>query len=198
VVSLRKKKMAEKFGLIWIDAHCDAHTPETSPSQNYHGMPIAGLMGYGPKSWSQFLNIAKKVKPEHIVQIGIRSFEKEEYALLKKLGVKVYEMHEVGCRTFKSIFEEAYAYLSECTDGIGISFDVDSIDPEYAPGVATPEAGGLDPVEVLTTLRSIVHRPKITALELVEYNPDADVNHKTRRLIFQILATLLEPQPSLL
>ncbi len=184
-------KAKQEFGLIWIDAHMDAHTMETTPSHAYHGMPLAILLGFGPPTLVNILEKGPLLSPPHLCLIGIRSYEEGEAALLKRLGVRIYFMKEVEERGFKSVFQEALHLVKKGTKGFGLSIDLDAFDPKEAPGIGTPEPNGLKAKEVLEALPIIQKDPSFKALEIVEYNPDRDKDSKTLLLMRDLLAKLL-------
>jgi len=181
----------QEFGLIWIDAHMDAHTMETSPSKTYHGMPLAVLLGFGEPSLVNILSKMPIFCPQHVCLIGVRSYEEGEAVLLKRLGVRIYFMHEVEERGFKTILQEALQLVKKGTKGFGLSIDLDAFDPEDAPGVGSPELHGLKAKEVLPALSMIQNDPSFKALEIVEYNPDRDKDSKTILLMRDLLIHLL-------
>lgn len=184
-------KLAKPIGLLWIDAHMDAHTPETSPSGAWHGMPLAALLGKGPPEMAQLLNEEPVLRPEQVVVIGVRSYEAGEKNLLDQLGVKIYYIDEVKEKGFVTVLEEALQIVNHGTVGFGISIDVDVIDPEEAPGVGSPEAGGIEAGEFLLAMPLLGEHPKLIGVEIVEYNPERDKGHKTRELVYQMLKGLL-------
>jgi arginase len=181
----------QKFGLIWMDAHMDAHTMETSPSQAYHGMPLAILLGCGDDALVDLLEKGPNLSPHHVCLIGVRSFEEGEAALLKRLGVRIYFMEEVNRRGVKAVLQEAVHLVKKGTQGFGLSIDLDGFDPEDAPGVGTPEPHGLKAEEVLPALSFIQNDPAFKALEIVEFNPDRDKGRKTLLLMRDLLLNLL-------
>jgi arginase len=183
---------SEQFGLIWFDAHMDAHTPKTSPSLAYHGMPVASLLGYGAPELTELGGKGAKLKPEHVVLIGARSFEAGEQNLLTELGVRIYYMDEIRARGFEDVLKEAIAIVSKGTSGFGLSLDLDGFDPSDTPGVGSPATGGLTQAEVLPTLHMLRDHPKFQALEITEFNPHLDQQMKTAHLIHKILRELLE------
>ena len=132
------------LGLIWSDAHMDAHTFDTTPSGNIHGMPIACLLGHGDPSLTHIASKQPKIKPEHLCLIGIRDFEAGEAELLKQLDVRIITMEEVQQRGFEDCMQEALTIANNGTAGFGISIDLDGFDPKQAPAVGTPVANGLD------------------------------------------------------
>jgi len=182
---------AQKFGLIWIDAHMDAHTPETSLSQAYHGMPLAVLLGSGDPS---LLNIASQTpmySPEHVCLIGVRSFEDGEANLLNSIGVRIFDIGEVEKRGFQTVLKEALSIVKKGTLGFGLTIDLDAFDPSDAPGVGSPEPFGLNAQEVLSALSIIQQDPDFKVLEIVEYNPILDKENKTLLLMRDLIMNLI-------
>ncbi len=179
------------LGLLWIDAHMDAHTPQTSPSGAWHGMPIAALLGHGPKELCQLTQAAPILLPEHVALIGTRSAEAGERALLKRLNVRVFEIEEVRDRGLKEVVSEALAHVTRDVEGFGVSLDLDVLDPSAAPGVGSPVSGGLTLEDLLEALDLIAHQKKLRAFELSEYNPSRDPRHTTRACAFEILKKVI-------
>lgn len=179
-----------QFGLIWIDAHMDSHTPKTSPSQAIHGMPLAVLMGYGEPSLINLCIPGPKLDPAHVVLIGVRSFEEGEAQLLKRLNVKIYFMDEVKARGFPVVFAEAIHYVNQGTKGFGVSIDLDAFDPSIAPGVGTPALDGLFANEVFQALGELSQYPQFKALEIAEFNPTKDIEQKTALLTQQLILSI--------
>jgi arginase len=168
-----------RLGLLWIDAHLDAHTPETTHSGLLHGMPLAVLLGYlgsaGPGKAA--------LSPEHVSVVGVRSYEPEEAHLLRDLEVRIYTMEEIARRGLRAVMQEAHALVRTGTDAYGITADVDAIDPDDAPGVGTPEAGGLRARELTDILAELVAEAPPLALEIAEFNPHRDLADRTLRVI---------------
>lgn len=175
------------LGLLWIDAHLDSHTDKTTPSGNIHGMPLAALLGFGKESFTHLLSDRKKLSPENVCVIGVRSYEKEERELLEKLNVRIFYMDEIRKRGFQTIFDEAINIVSKNTDFYGISLDLDGIDPIEAPGVGTPEANGIALESLKKALEKITRDPKLVAAEIAEFNPSLDKDHKTEKIIADLL-----------
>jgi arginase len=169
----------------------DAHTRETSPSQAYHGMPLAALLGYGDDALIHLLEQGSVLSPHHVCLIGVRSFEEGEAALLKRLGVRIYFMEEVKSRGFKTVLQEALQRVKQETQGFGLSIDLDGFDPEEIPGVGSPEPDGLKVEDVLPALSLIQNDPAFKALEIVEFNPDRDKGGKTLLFMRDLLLNLL-------
>ena len=178
-----------ELGLIWIDAHMDAHTPESSHSGNLHGMPVSVLMGYGDDKLTKILSVNPKLKPENIILIGIRSFEAPEQKLLQKLGVKVLMMEDVHKRGFQHCYAEALKYFEDKKLSFGVSFDLDGLDPRYLGALGTPVEDGIVLEEVLKAFKSMPKKHFI-GLEIAEYNPSLDKNDKGIGVIKNILSAL--------
>lgn len=176
-----------EIGLIWIDAHMDSHTPETSESGRIHGMPLAVLLGYGYPTLTSILHQAPKIKPENLCLIGVRSYEAGEAALLKRLNVRVFMMSEVLERGFSAVMQEAIERVSKNTIGYGLTLDIDSIDPMDAPGVDVPEANGIRVDQLRQGLQLAAVDPKLIATEIVEFDPSHDKNHTTEKLVVDVL-----------
>jgi arginase len=179
------------MGLIWIDAHMDSHTLDTTPSGAWHGMPLAALMGYGEY---EFRHIYDEVplKPENLILIGIRSFEEGESLLLKKLGVKIYFDDEVQKKGISNVLQEAVEHLAKRVDFFGVSLDIDSITPVDAPGVGSPEIGGPKAKDLIDALDSFKNHEKFKAFELVEFNPKKDLDGKTLKICKEVLSKILD------
>jgi arginase len=184
------EKEQKTLGLIWIDAHLDSHTFDTSPTNNIHGMPLAMLLNQSESPLTSILSKATKLQAENLIIIGARSFEAGEAALIKKLGITVYYMSDINQRGLETIIIESIKTLENTTDVIGLSLDVDSIDPEFAPGVSTPEADGLCAKELLEHLHHITSHPKLIGCELVEFLPNKDIDEKTEKLCAQIMTLM--------
>ena len=178
----------DPIGLIWFDAHLDAHTPETSHTHNIHGMPVACLLGHGPSELTHILTKHPKIKPEHIYYIGIRDYEDEEMAFIQAQGIHYYTNKQVASEGIESILSTVVETLSKQTVGFGLSFDVDGLDPKDAPGVATAVPEGVRWHDLSPCLPSLLQHPQLLGLEIVEYNPSLDVDHQT----LSIVTTLLE------
>jgi arginase len=176
------------FGLIWLDAHLDAHTLETTPSMNPHGMPAAALLGHGD---ARFLGICGgAVRPENLCYIGARSYEPEETALLRRLGVRVMEMGEVHRRGIEACLAEARDIATRGVPGFGLTIDLDGFDPQDAPGIGLKCEDGLRTVPTLAALRSVANHPRLEAIEIVEYIPEFDENLRTAHLVRDLVVAL--------
>lgn len=183
--------LKKPLGLIWIDAHMDAHDPETTPSQNIHGMPVAVLLGDGPAELTHIMHDKPKIQPNHLILIGVRSFEPEEHQRLIDQGVRIYFMDEIKEKGISTVLKEAHDTLNKTVDHIGISLDLDVMDPIKSPGVSVPEPDGLDPDALIQGLTEIVKdNPHICALELTEFNPILDQENKTQHIVKKLLDAL--------
>lgn len=178
------------LGLIWIDAHMDSHTFDTTHTGNIHGMPLAALMGYGDDALTKILMTHAKLDPKQLSLIGTRSYEPEEAALLERLGVRIYDMQEIEQRGLNIVLAEAISHAKKNSLGIGISLDLDAIDPMDAPGVGVPVAHGLIAESLCQSLTLLQQEEKLIGIEIVEYNPYRDKNHKTEKLIQQLLLSI--------
>ena len=183
----------EPVGLLWIDAHLDSHTPETSYSGAIHGMPLACLLGRGDK---RLLNIGLsgvQVSAGHTAVLGARSYEPEELDFLKASGVRIIDSVELAQRGFADCLHEALAIVTAAPAGFGVTLDLDAIDPLLAPGVGSPEPEGLSARDVLEAVSGIAGLPGFRALEIVEYNPDRDRLGITASLISDLVGRVLPP-----
>ncbi|MET0077498.1 MAG: arginase family protein [Candidatus Thiodiazotropha lotti] len=173
-------KTDRQLGLIWIDAHMDAHTTRSSPSGNPHGMPVAGLLGMHDPILKRIGDGQPTIKPEQIVLVGVHSYESIEKRHLDGLGVEYYMMSRVRQLGLRTILHRCWQKLLLHCDLVGISIDLDAIDPRDAPGVTVPVAHGIRLQELL---QALAFMPTPAAIELSEYNPCADRNLKTMRSI---------------
>jgi arginase len=178
-------RQPDKLGLIWLDAHMDAHTFATSPSGNIHGMPVSALLGKADEKLAAMYPGQGFIKPEHFIMIGIRSYEHEEYQLLKQAAVDIVFADRIN--GLSQALLKAIDKLSLSCEVIGISLDLDFIDPDDAPGVETPVQGGIRAGELLEALALINRHPKIRGLEISEFNPENDSENKTVRLMKEIV-----------
>ncbi len=185
------RSLGEPLGLLWIDAHMDSHTPETSHSGAIHGMPLACLLGRGDKRLLRFGLPGQQVLPAHTVVLGARSYEPEEAEFLARLGVRVIGAEEIRQRGFAAAFAEALAIVTGAPAGFGITLDLDALDPHIAPGVGSPEPDGLAGSDTVRALHRAAEHPGLRALEIVEYNPDRDRDGRTAGLITALIAAIL-------
>lgn len=176
------RKQSKRIGLIWLDAHGDANTPDTSPSGNIHGMPLATIMGHGPAELTEMCKFKPKVEPSNIAMVGIRNLDAKERQLLKKVGAHVFTMRDIDERGMRDVMAEALRFASDDTNGIAVSLDMDFLDPSEAPGVGTPVRGGVTYREAHLALEMIADSRAMVSFELVEINPVVDLHNKTATL----------------
>jgi arginase len=179
------------LGLVWLDAHLDAHTVETSPSMNAHGMSAAVLLGHGAPLFRALAGGA--LKPQHLCYVGVRSFEPEERALLDGLGVRIIEAAEVAARGIESCLAEAVSIATAGTDGFGLTIDLDGFDPSDAPGVGLRVAHGLRGAPTCAAVAALARRAELRAVEIVEYIPSFDEDLRTAHLVRDLLIAALTP-----
>jgi arginase len=181
------RRKNENIGLIWIDAHSDINTPETSPSGNVHGMPLAALLGLGPAELSNIYNFSPKVRPENTVIIGVRDIDQTEKDNIRRAGVtEVYTMRDIDERGMRTVIEEALRVAGRGTAGYHVSLDMDWIDPEDAPGVGTPVRGGATYREAHLAMEIIADHGRMTSFEIVEVNPVIDEHNRTADLAVEL------------
>lgn len=178
-------------GLLWIDAHLDSHTPESSYSGALHGMPLACLLGRGDKRLIGIGMPGAQVDAAHTAVLGSRSFEPEEAALLERLGVRVFAHEEIAARGLAACFVEATAIVSGAPGGFGVTLDLDVLDPDTAPGVGSPEPDGLPLLGLVDGVAGLAAQRGLLACEIVEYNPDRDRHGLTARLIAGLIGEML-------
>lgn len=183
-------KHFKSVGVIWYDAHADMNTPETSPSGNIHGMPLAASMGLGHPALTGIGGYQGKVKPEHIVLIGVRDIDKGERQLIAEKNIKAYTAKDVKRLGIEVVIAETLRYLSDRCDGIHLSFDVDGIDPGEVPGVGTPVTGGISYKDSLQAVRLLSAAEKLVSAEFVEVNPLLDTDDITARLTVNLIGAL--------
>lgn len=185
------RKREQKIGVIWLDAHTDVNTPETSPSGNIHGMPLAALLGHGARELTHVAGFAPKVLPENTAVIGARSIDPGEREFVKSKGVRVFPMSELDERGFPAVIAEAVKIASMNTAGIHVTMDMDFIDPFYAPGVGTPERGGATYREGHLAMEKIADSGRVLSVELTEVNPVFDISNQTAQLAVELILSAL-------
>ncbi|HTF42478.1 MAG TPA: arginase [Terriglobales bacterium] len=180
------RRQNQKIGLIWIDAHTDINTPETSPSGNVHGMPLAATMGLGPGELSNIFNFSPKVSPENCVLVGVRDIDAIEKANVRRAGIQVLTMRDIDERGMRTVMEEALRFAGRGTAGYHVSLDMDWIDPEDAPGVGTPVRGGATYREAHLAMEIIADHGRMLSFEIVEVNPVIDEHNRTADLAVEL------------
>ena len=175
-----------RVGVVWVDAHADFNTPETSPSGNVHGMPLAVLSGLGHPRLTE---VFRAVDPKDVVLVGVRSLDPGEKRLLKEAGVRVYTMHEVDRLGVARIAEEVLKHLQGLP--LHVSLDADVLDPTLAPGVGTPVPGGLPYREAHLLQELLAESGRVQSLDLVEVNPILDERNRTAEMLVGLALSLL-------
>lgn len=181
----------EKIGLIWIDAHADMNTPDTSPSGNVHGMPLACCIGEGPADLTHLFDFSPKVDPRNVAIVGLRDVDRREVRQVREGGVNAYTMREIDERGLRSVMSEAIERASDGTAGFHVSFDMDSVDPREAPGVGTPVRGGLTYREAHLAMEVLCDCGSVLGMEVVEVNPVLDVANQTAILGVELVLSAL-------
>lgn len=181
----------QAVGVLWIDAHADMNTPETSASGNVHGMPLAATLGRGPEALAQVFGFAPKIQPKNCALIGVRDLDARERRIVKESGANVFTMREVDEQGMRTVMEKSLGFATEGTAGFVVSFDMDVVDPDEAPGVGTPVRGGITFREAHLAMEMVADSKKMLAFELVEINPIIDVMNKTAILGVGLAASAL-------
>ncbi len=181
---------AGRTGVLWVDAHADFNTPATSPSGNVHGMPLAALCGYGHPDLVNVGGEGPSVRPQDVVVVGLRRVDREERRFLIEAGAKAYTMKEIDAYGIASVVREALEDLSRL-ERVHLSFDLDAVDPEVAPGVGTPVRGGLSYREAHLAMEMIAEAQVIGSMEAVEVNPMLDHGNATGELVVELIASAL-------
>lgn len=185
------RERGESLGLIWFDAHADMNTPESSPSGNIHGMPLAVVLGCGATPLTQVAGFSPKLEPKFCAHVGARDIDSGERELIRKLGIRFITMREIDERGIGGCIDEAIAIASKATGGYAVTFDVDVLDPGDAPGSGTLVRGGLTYREAHLSMEKIAEAGGMRSLEVVEINTALDVNNKTAELGVELILSAL-------
>jgi arginase len=190
--SVRGAARLRKVGVLWIDAHADFNTHETTPSGNIHGMPLAALCGRGEprlvQLWDEEFPV---VDPRRVAVIGARDLDPGEKNNLNQAGIMVQSMEQIDRQGLVSVMEKAIERISRDTDGIYLSFDMDSLDPRHAPGVGTPVAAGLTQREAHLICEMVAESGRLLGMDMVEVNPILDIQNQTAHLAMDLILTAL-------
>src|ERR1700720_4293249 len=178
---------SKRVGYLWLTAHGDMNTPDSSPSGNIHGMPLAAIIGYGAPELVELLGYKPKVEPRHVCLVGVRDLDSKERRLIKESGVHVFTMRDIDERGMRDVMSEALRFVTDDTDGTAVSLDMDFVDPTDAPGVGTPVRGGVTYREAHLALEMIADSEAMVSLEVVEINPVIDLHNKTALLGVEML-----------
>jgi arginase len=185
------QKQDARIGLVWIDAHADMNTPETSPSGNVHGMPLACCIGIGPEELTHIYGYAPKIEPRNVAIIGLRSVDRGERSIVHRTGVHAYTMRDIDERGLRAVMQEALEVANDHTEGFHLSFDMDAVDPHEAPGVGTPVKGGITYREAHLAMETICDCDRMLGLEVVEVNPVIDEANRTGILAVELVMSAL-------
>jgi arginase len=176
------RQREKHIGLIWLDAHGDMNTPDSSPSGNVHGMPLAAIIGYGAPELVEMYGFKPKVHPRNVAIVGARDLDAKERRIVKESGIHVFTMRDIDERGMREVMQEAIRFATDDTDGMAVSLDLDFVDPEDAPGVGTPVRGGVTYREAHLAMEMIADSEAMLSLEVVEINPVIDEHNKTAQL----------------
>ena len=189
---LASAKVNNDIGIIWIDAHTDYNTFETTITGNIHGLPLAAATGYKCSELRSYHN-GKIVQPSRTVVVGARSIDEKEKDNLRYAGVTVFSTEDIKEKGIDAVMDEAFKIAGYKTKGIHVSYDLDVIDPDVAPGVSIPEFDGINEEEAMKINEYLVnHMKDIVSFDLVEFNPLRDVDRKTEQIALNILAQILK------
>ena len=189
VKSFRKRD--ERLGLVYFDAHADMNTPDTSPSGNIHGMPLAVLLGHGAPELVNVGGFAPKFDPKLCAHVGARDIDPGERELIRRLGMRFFTMREIDERGLGVCMDEAIQVAGQGTAGYAVTFDVDALDPGDAPGSGTLVRGGLSYREAHLAMEKIAEDGRMRSLEVVEINTALDVNNRTAELGVELILSAL-------
>ena len=181
------QSQGKKLGVLWVDAHGDINTPETSPSGNIHGMPLATLLGFGAGELTSIAGADAKISPTNVALVGIRSLDSGEKKRLKETGVQVHTMSDIDRQGVHQIMKKALARVTDGTDFVHMSLDLDAVDPAVAPGVGTPVKGGLDYREAHLVMETVADAGVMTSLEVVEVNPILDAGNASAEFAVELV-----------
>lgn len=190
-MSRRFRRDKRRLGLLWLDAHADMNTPQTSPSGNVHGMPLACSIGIGPRRLTHIFGYAPKVDPNNVAIIGVRDVDATEKPHVKKSGVRAFTMRDIDERGMRLVMEEALQIACAGADGLHVSLDMDCLDPREAPGVGTPVRGGIGYREAHLAMEMISDSRKLASLEVVEVNPVIDEANRTAALAVELVMSAM-------
>lgn len=190
-VSRAFRRRKEKIGLIWVDAHADINTPETSPSGNLHGMPLAHLLGMGHNAFSRLGGFSPKVEPRNTVLVGVRDVDTSEAKNLRQSGIHVFSMQEIDRYGMGVVTEQAIDMANNGTAGFYVSFDIDVVDPGMAPGTGTVKRGGLTYREAHLFMELVADCGRLVGIDMVEINPLEDVQNWTAVVAAELIASAM-------
>lgn len=188
-VASHYRRKGQSLGLIWVDAHADMNTPETSPSGNIHGMPLSCVLGMGAAELVDLGGFAPKVRGENAALLGIRDLDDGERENVRASGIRAFTMRDVDEMGMSQVMREAIAVASRGTAGFHVSFDLDGLDPEIAPGVGTPVRGGIGFREAHLLMEMVADSGRMVSMEATELNPILDTRNRTGELVVDLIAS---------
>lgn len=190
-VARHHRERRVKVGLLWVDAHTDMNLPETTPSGNVHGMPLAHLIGRGVPALSRLSGGTRAVAPTNVALLGIRSVDRSEREVVRNAGVRAFTMTEIDERGLSPCVQDALAVVTDGTAGFHLSFDLDGVDPRYAPGVGTAVPGGLTYREAHLVCEAAARTGSLLGLDMVELNPTLDERNVTAELAVELILSAM-------
>jgi len=190
-VARHLRREQRKVGLIWVDAHADMNTPETSPSGNVHGMPLACCVGLGPRALTHLAGFAPLVEADNVALVGVRDVDQLEKPHVRRSGVKAFTMRHIDERGVLAVIREAIAIAGNGTAGIHVSLDMDAVEPQEAPGVGTPVRGGLTYREAHLVMEVLCDAGLLVSMEVVEVNPIMDESNRTATLAVELIMSAM-------
>lgn len=190
-VTKHYRSQKKSLGLVWIDAHGDFNTPESSPSGNVHGMPLSSIVGQGPRELTHLRGISPMVAAKNVALVGIRDIDRREADNIRAAGIHSYTMREIDERGMRAVMQDAIRVASDGTAGLHLSLDMDALDPVEAPGVGTPVRGGLNYREAHLAMELLHDCGKLISMEVVEVNPVLDIANKTAALAVELILSAL-------
>lgn len=185
------RQQKQNLGLIWIDAHGDFNTPESSPSGNVHGMPLSSIIGQGPRELTHLRGFSPMIATKNVALVGIRDIDRHEAHNIRAAGIHVYTMREIDERGMRAVMQDAIRVASDGTAGLHLSLDMDALDPVEAPGVGTPVRGGLNYREAHLAMELLHDTGHLVSMEVVEVNPVLDIANQTAALAVELVLSAM-------
>jgi arginase len=185
------RRKGRPLGLLWIDAHADMNTPESSPSGNVHGMPLACILGKGPGAIVNIGGFTPKIDPARCAIVGLRNLDEREKDIVRESGVHAFTMKDIDRRGMAAVVDEALSFVTCKNSALHVSFDMDSVDPSVSPGVGTPVRGGLSYREAHLIMEMAADTQRLIALDMVEVNPILDHENSTAVLGCELILSAL-------
>lgn len=179
-------KLNKKVGVLWIDAHGDLNTDETTPSGNIHGMPLAAALGFGALELTSIGGDSHRIRPGDVALVATRELDPGERTLIKKQGINIFTMEEIDKHGMAVVIAKALRKLRE-VDFLHVSFDLDAVDPSVAPGVGTPVKGGLNYREAHLIMETLNEAGRMSSLEVVEVNPILDNRNQSAEFAVELI-----------